>query len=207
MSGGIMSEGEPDEATGGPDDHAVQAVLVEVQRDLLRFLVGRLGNRDEALDVLHEFYVRVLTRLGDLRESDKLRAWMRRVLATTLVDHYRAQGRRRRSEAEYGELQASGLLGSDDDTLDGVICACLYKLLPTLKPSDADLIWRLDLVGEARAEVAALLGITEGNLRVRLHRARQALRRRLEETCRSCPVHGFLDCDCPDETRLRAGLG
>ena len=168
---------------------AVHAVMVEV-------------NQDEAADVLHDFYVKVLTRIADLRDTNKLRAWMRRVLETTLIDYYRAQGKRRQSETDYQYLE-SVLNGEGKDDLDLIVCMCLYKLLPTLKPEYADVLWRADLIGESRERVAAALNISESNLRVRLHRARQALRQRLEEACRTCPIHGYLDCDCDYGTHLR----
>jgi RNA polymerase sigma-70 factor (ECF subfamily) len=84
---------------------AIHAVMVEVHQDMMSFLTLRLGNEDEAADVLYDFYVKVLTRMAEIRETVKLRAWMRRVLETTLVDYYRAQGKRRRSETDYRYLE------------------------------------------------------------------------------------------------------
>ena len=169
----------------------------------MRFLTRRLGNEHEAADVLHDFYIKVLSRIDDVRETEKLRAWMRRVLETTLVDYFRAQGRRRRSETDYNILESLHEAGSLRDDLDLIVCMCLYKLLPTLKPEYADILWRADLMGETRESLADELGVSEGNFRVRLHRARQALRQRLEETCRTCPIHGYMDCDCDYGTHIR----
>ena len=53
-----------------------------------------------------------------------------------------------------------------------------------------------------KAIQASDLGITPNNLKVRRHRARRALRARLEETCRICAAHGCLDCTC--EKKLRS---
>jgi len=186
---------------------AVHAVMVEIHQDFLRFLTRRLGNEDEAADVLHDFFVKVLTRIGDVRETEKLRAWMRRVLQTSLVDYYRTQGKKRQTETEHHYLESVRLTGGGKDDLDLVICMCLYKLLPTLKSEYADILWRVDLIGESRESIVNALGISESNFRVRLHRARQALRQRLEETCRTCPIHGYLDCDCDYGAHLRTHIG
>ena len=48
-------------------------------------------------------------------------------------------------------------------------------------------------------EAARSLGLTLNNLNVRLHRARQRLRGKLEATCHVCSKHGCLDCSCGDE--------
>lgn len=187
-------------------DNAVRAVMVEVQQDLMRFLLRRLGNEDDAADVLHDFYVRVLTRIGDVRDSEKLRAWMYKVLSSTLVDYFRANNKRRRLEAEYSLLQASTHDPYDSDEVDQLLCMCLYKLLPTLKREYAEIIRRADLIGESRESIARALGVSRSNLRVRLHRARHALRQRLEELCRTCPIHGVKDCKCDYGKKIRTEI-
>lgn len=84
-------------------------------------------------------------------------------------------------------------LGQHDDA---AVCTCLHKILPTLKPDYAEIVWRADLLGEPRDRIAETLGITANNVTVHLHRECQALRKRLEETCLTCPEHGFFDCRC-----------
>src|SRR3546814_19115504 len=81
---------------------------------------------------------------------------------------------------------------------------CLHKILPALKPEYAEILRRVDLAEEPREAIAAALGLTIGNLTVRLHRARQALRRVLELTCETCPIHGYLDCGCAYSRKLRS---
>lgn len=99
-------------------------------------------------------------------------------------------------------------LGIEPDAeLDEAVCDCLYRILPTLKPAYAEVLWRIDLLGEPRDRVAASLGATVNSIGVRLHRGRQALKRRLEEMCRTCPVHGFLDCRCEEAERARRRRG
>ena len=90
---------------------------------------------------------------------------------------------------------------------DQAVCLCLYRLLPTLRPEYAEMIRRVDLEEELRSVAAADLGMTSNNLSVRLYRARQALRRGLEELCLTCPEHGFLDCGCEHAAAMRKLVG
>ena len=198
-----MTSNEVDKTVASSDGKAaVEAVLTEVHRDMFRFLVRRLGDEHEAADVLQEFYVKILTRFSDLRDADKLRGWMASVLRSVIADHYRARGRRARLAEAY-RADAALFPAFDDEEIDLVICACLYKLLPTLKDEYAAILWRTDLVGEARETIAADLGLNENAFRVKLHRARQALRKRLEQTCKTCPMHGFFKCGCSTSQALR----
>jgi DNA-directed RNA polymerase specialized sigma24 family protein len=72
------------------------------------------------------------------------------------------------------------------------------RLFSTMTPQYAEVIRQLDLYEESPNIVAARLGISKNNLNVRLHRARQQLKQRLEENCRACAKHGCLDCDCAE---------
>lgn len=199
---------QPDENWKGeaakPYDTAVQRALVEAQQEILQFLQRRLGDREEAEEVLQRFSLRALERASQLRDVRTVRGWLGRVLATTIVDHQRSSTRRRRREVELDQTSFDDLPADPDPELDAAICNCLYRLLPTLKSEYADIIWRADILGEPRDRLAASLGISLNNVTVRLHRGRQALRRRLEEMCRTCPIHGFLDCHCEKAEKIRA---
>lgn len=184
-------------------DAAVRQTLVESRRKLLAYLRRRLGSTDEAEDVLQSFVLRALSRSENLRDVRTVRGWLSRILATSIADHQRQAARRRKRETVMSPEQFDELSAVPDPELEEAVCNCLYKLLPTLKPEHAEVIWRIDLMEETREAVAAHLGITLNALGVRLHRARQALKRRLEEMCLTCPVHGYLDCCCEQAVRAR----
>ncbi len=190
------------EASKAPDA-AVRRALVEAREEFLAFLRHRVGSRDEAEELLQLFSLRALERAGQLRDVRTVRGWLGRILATTLVDHQRRAIRRRRREVSMEQTDAENVAIEPDREADEAICNCLHKLLPTLKPEYADVVWRSDLLGEPRDRIAASLGTTLNNITVRLHRGRQALRKRLEEMCLTCPVHGFLDCQCDEAERIR----
>lgn len=70
-------------------------------------------------------------------------------------------------------------------------------LLPALKPEYVELIEAPDLAEESPESVARRLGITTNNLKVRRHRARQALRQQLEKACGTCAQGKCIgDCMC-----------
>ncbi|MBS4003805.1 MAG: RNA polymerase sigma factor [Afipia sp.] len=186
-----------------PADAAVRRALVEAREEFLAFLRHRLGSRDEAEELLHRFSLRAIERAWQLRDVRTVRGWLGRILATTLVDHQRRVTRRRRLEIDMEHIDVENLAIEPDRETDEAVCNCLHKLLPTLKAEYADVIWRSDILGEPRDRIAASLGTTLNNIAVRLYRGRQALRKRLEEICLTCPVHGFLDCRCDEAERIR----
>lgn len=184
-------------------DAAVRRVLVESRQELLAFLRRRSHSREEAEELLQRFSLRALERASDLRDVRTVRGWLGRILASTIADHQRLSSRRRQREVAVEQTDIEDMAVAPDNELDGAICSCLYKLLPTLKPEYVEVIWRVDILGEPRDRVAASLGTTLNNVTVRLHRGRQALKKRLEEMCLTCPVHGFLDCRCDEAEHIR----
>lgn len=173
---------------------AIERVLVDDHRELLAFLQQRLGTREDAEEALQSFMLRAIERSSTVREVRTVRGWLSRLLATAIADSRRAAAARQRREVRADTLKPETL--QEEADADQAICLCLYRLLPTLEADYAEMIRRVDLEEERRSLVAADLGITPNNLAVRLYRARQALKGRLEELCLTCPEHGFLDCNC-----------
>jgi RNA polymerase sigma factor (sigma-70 family) len=178
---------------------AIEAALIAHHRDFLRLLTHRVGDPEMAEEVLHQFYLRAVSRACDLRQRESLLVWLSRLLRTVLADYARRDATRRRHETAYAQQQA---LMREDPELESLVCTCLYALLPTLKPAYADILRRVELLGEPRQQVAAALGVSVNTITVRLHRARQALKRALLRWCTTCPEHGFLRCAC-EERPLR----
>lgn len=199
----MPSEPESDRARAAINQ-AVEQALVDHRQAFRRFLVRRLGRESDSEDVLHEFFLRALTKGYTIRKEESVVAWLYRCLASVLTDHLRRDERRTRRIAAYARETKAAFDTGDDDFRE-TICECLYRLLPALRPDYAELIERLDLAGEPRPQVAGKLGLTTNNLAVRLHRARRALRRALLLACTTCPVHGFLDCGC--DLPIRGGGG
>ncbi len=187
-------------------DAAVRTAVLEGRQQFLGFLRRRLGHED-AEEAWQVFILRALERSQDLHDVASVRGWLARILASTLVDHQRRATRQRRRETVMCPDDLEPLSIEDDVELDEVICNCLYKLLPTLKPEYAAVIQQIDLLGEPRDQVAKDLGISLNNVAVRLHRGRQALKRRLEEMCLTCPEHGFFDCSCDEAQRAQERRG
>jgi RNA polymerase sigma factor (sigma-70 family) len=129
---------------------------------------------------------------GELRDNESVIAWFYRILRRTIIDAYRRRDVRRRALDAF-EAEPSDTMTTEDER---TLCGCLRLLVPTLKPEYAEVIERVELQQQPVESVAAELGVSASNLRVRLHRARKQLQERLEQTCRICANHGCMDCDC-----------
>ena len=190
---GEHGEVEPSDVDAAATGEAVVRALVGNHRQFLGFLERRVGSRAVAEELLQSAFVKTLEKGGALRDGEGAVTWFYRLLRNALVDHYRKQAAEGRAlEREAREATEA----TEDPELKTAVCACVGELLPTLKPEYADLVRKVDLEERAVPDVAREAGITANNAGVRLHRARQALKKQLERSCGTCASHGCLDCSC-----------
>jgi RNA polymerase sigma factor (sigma-70 family) len=169
--------------------------LVGEHRRFLQFLEPRVGSRAVAEEILQSAFAKGIERGGELRDDESAVAWFYRLLRNAVVDHYRHRDAERRAlEAHAAEAPVS--IALDETALQDTVCKCVGKLAGTLKPEFAEIIERVDVQEASVPEAAAALGITANNAGVRLHRARAALRKQLENVCGTCATHGCLNCTC-----------
>lgn len=170
--------------------------LASMKKKLTGFVRARINDPEFADDLLQDTFLKALRAAPALEQQDKLIPWFYRILRNAIVDHYR-QSKHRIEPASVVEADEVAMPDAEVQEL----CDCFYELIPALKKEYAELIRELDLEGTSAEVVSERLGISRNNLKVRHHRARQALRQRLEETCRLCATHGCLDCTCRESGR------
>jgi RNA polymerase sigma factor (sigma-70 family) len=149
----------------------------------------------DAEEILQAAFAKAIQHESSLKREAVV-AWFYHVLRNALVDYYRRNNAKKNALAEY--RHEARLSSVDETELDRTICGCFRDLLPTLKPEYAEILQAVDLEGQKVIDAADKLGVTTNNAGVRLHRARLALKKRLEETCRTCAEHGCFDCNCKE---------
>ncbi len=134
----------------------------------LRYAKGE----DEAMDILHESFIKIFRNIGRYKPGTSLGAWMRRITINTAIDYYRRNSRRRTEDIE----QAFHLGSDDPDAIsqcsEKEILAAIQKLSPAYRT-----VFNLYVIeGYSHKEVADQLEITESTSRSNLVKARMKLR-------------------------------
>lgn len=162
------------------------ATLFDMHSDkLFRLAFNLLGNEDEAEGVVQESFLRLFEKLNQFQGRSSLGTWLYRVTYNGSIDRLR---RRRVTQPLVDEPV------SDDDALfmpaiftdwsqapetvfasaeaESQLEQCIYSLPESLR---VPFILR-ELESLSTVEAAAVMGIKEGAVKVRLHRARLLLR-------------------------------
>src|SRR3954470_1572213 len=136
----------------------------------------RRAPRDEAADVVAETFLTAWRRFADVPEGDHARLWLYGTARLVLANRARSERRRSRLTALLaGARDASPTEALPADT-DAVAAA-----FDRLRPEERELLALVAWEGLSTVEIATILGCTPNAVRIRLHRARRKLARRLDE--------------------------
>jgi RNA polymerase sigma-70 factor, ECF subfamily len=141
---------------------------------LYRSLLLLTGNPQEAEDLSHEAFVRVLQRWERVSGMEAPSAYLYR----TALNLWRSTLRRLRRRAQRGgwssEVQA-------DASESAIARAEVFRVLSELSPEQRQALVLVDLLGFTSQEAAELLEIEAEAVRARLHRGREKVRKELKE--------------------------
>jgi RNA polymerase sigma factor (sigma-70 family) len=170
------------------------ALLLENHRAFLRFLERTVGDRALAEDILQDAFAKVVARPEQAPPDEAVVPWFYRTLRNAAIDQFRRRGAADRAvEAFARELEAHEAPSPD---LEREICACITRLAESLKPEYADALQAIDVNGTPVKTYAEQKGLSASNAGVRVFRAREALKKRLVQSCGTCAEHGCVNCTC-----------
>jgi RNA polymerase sigma factor (sigma-70 family) len=168
--------------------------LVLQRSRFLQFLKGRVENPSTAEDILQSAYIRAMEKSSTLQSDDSAVAWFYRILRNAVIDHYRHRAVEDRALEQWAKELITET--QPDESIHNIVCQCIESVLSTLKPQYREIIRSVDLAENPLEAFAKAAGITPGNAAVRVHRARQALKKQLALTCGTCAEHRCVDCTC-----------
>jgi len=183
---------------GGPEDELVaglragdDAASVQLMKrhwgPLFSTARRFLRNEEDARDAVQEAFISAHQAIHRFEGGSTLSTWLHRILINNCLMKLRT--RRRRPEdsiedllprfQEDGHEVHNNLLWSDqitDELTRKETCRLVRELIDQLPDTYRTVVLLRDIKEEDTREVAVLLGITENAVKIRLHRARQALR-------------------------------
>jgi len=163
----------------GGDREAFGLVIRRYEPGLLRYAARMLGSRDAAADAVAEGLVRAYRHLASCRDPARLRTWLYRIVANRCKSHLA-----RRATADVS-LDEAPPVADPRDTEAAVERAeqlvLVERALRTLSPEKREAFVLKHVEGMSYEEMAAATGERIPTLKMRVHRAREALLQALEE--------------------------
>ena len=128
------------------------------------------GNHDIASDATQEVFIKVWENLSKFRSESNISTWIFRIASNTCLMYLRKQSYKKEVRTEqFTEISIENDLQETDEKLSKMY-GCIDKLDPTGK-----LIIMMVLENLSYDKIAVIIGITEENLRVKIHRIKTKL--------------------------------
>ena len=176
------------------EDAAPISTLLENHRAFLSYLERRVGDRALAEDILQDAFAKVVARPEQAPSDEAIVPWFYRTLRNAAVDQFRRRGAADRAHQAFArELETHERPTVE---MEGEICACVSRLASTLKPEYAEALAAIEVGGTPVKLFAEHKGLSPNTAAVRVHRAREALKKRVTESCGTCAEHGCVNCTC-----------
>ncbi|MCB9638157.1 MAG: sigma-70 family RNA polymerase sigma factor [Myxococcales bacterium] len=187
---------------------------------LRRFLVGKVADA-EIDDILQETLLRIWKGISQLREEERLDAWIYKVARSVMMDRWRRDARRRGHEESFGREMQS--LQEDRVEVDieetgwspqDLLALSVPEFIEALPETYREILKLTEIEGLTQQEAATRLGLSLSGAKSRVQRGRRLLRESFEACCAlafdsrgrvvECMPRGWgeNDCRCGDEDRV-----
>jgi RNA polymerase sigma-70 factor (ECF subfamily) len=169
------------------DERACADLVAAHQRTVFNLAFHLLGDRDEALDLSQEVFLRVFRTLSRFRGQSALRTWIYRIVVNQARNRQRWWRRRRRADLvslddhlqRCGEIEATSEVLPDRLLASKETAARIWAAMEQLPFDQRTALVLREVDGLRYEEIAFSLDVAVGTVKSRLTRARQALREEL----------------------------
>jgi len=175
-------------------DRSFDQLHTEYRHRIHRYLTRLVGD-PEAEDLTQEVFVRVSRSLPAFDGNAHISTWLYKIATNAAIDRLRALQHAKESADSIAieSLAESGKDGNiwtrgrsispDEQLIRREMSGCVQNIINQLPDNDRTVIILSELEGFTDQEIASILSIKTGAVKVRLHRARARLRKALESAC------------------------
>lgn len=173
-----------------PDDtRAFEAIVARYKKKVFLTAYRLLDSREEAEDYTQEVFLKIYRNIKTLSEPETFEAWLHRITVNTCLN---ALEKRKRTPAIKIHLDADEenqgfdipAKSNTEKTFEAQeIRNCLEKALAKLEPTGRNAIILRDIEEMSYEEIADSLKVGLSAVKMRIHRARLAVRELIEKIC------------------------
>jgi len=176
------------------DEKAFAEIVLHYQKKVFNIAYRMLGNLEEAKDLAQEVFISVFESIKDLKEEIKFDAWLTQIT----LNHCRNRWKYLKRRQYFNSDSLDDPIETEDGNMPKAIAdpsenpEALYEKkmvqqfiqsgLLKLKEDQRELLVLRDLQGFSYEEMGELLGLPEGTIKSKLHRARMDLKEVLERS-------------------------
>ncbi|MDQ3141426.1 MAG: RNA polymerase sigma factor [Bacteroidota bacterium] len=154
------------------ENWAQKKVYEDFHSQMLAVCLRYANSNDEAMDILHEGFLKVFNNIKSYEAGTLLGAWIRRIMVNTAIDYYRKEKRRFTYDLEEARTMTMNHVNPIHKMTVEEVMKAVQKLTPIYRA-----VFNLYVIeGFSHKEISQQLGITESTSRSNLVKARTKLK-------------------------------
>ena len=176
------------ELCAAKDEDAFSEIVGRYEKFVYSAVFAELKNTDDAFDVSQEVFIRLYNAAGGFRCESTLKTWLYRMCKNCAYDYMRKYYKNRpvsltvrdSEEETADDIDIVSEETPEDEVIRKEKIQAVRKAILNLPEDQRDVIVLRELEGLQYLEIAEILGISEGTVKSRISRAREALKKYLE---------------------------
>ncbi|MCL6515701.1 MAG: sigma-70 family RNA polymerase sigma factor [Alicyclobacillus sp.] len=149
--------------------------------DVLNVAYSYVRNYHQAQDIAQDVFLRALTKMDSFRGESSVKAWLLSITVNRCKDHLRSWSVRHEVHDEEQVALSRAASDTEAEAVGRLERERVWQALQRLPVKYREVVVLYYMRGLPGHEVARVLGISEQNVRTRLHRGRALLREMLDE--------------------------
>ncbi len=154
-------------------------VWEKLNRPLRTFIMKRVPQSDVE-DILQNVFYKIHTHINEIRNEQKIHAWVYQITRNTIVDYYR----KRELTIDFSWENIS-IIASDpmDTPISNELANCLKAMINSLPEKDQEALLLIEFENLTQKELSEHLGLSLSGAKSRVQRARKKLQKVLLDCC------------------------
>src|SRR5580700_7280015 len=178
------------------DEIAFAQIVEQYQTKVFSIIYGILRNRNDAEDIAQQVFAKIYFSIGSFDFRSSLLTWIYKLTVNECYDYLRKKRVRKLVyESDFSEEDAQRMENSDPAVdpcapMDKQLAQrdLVTKLLSKVSAEDRSLILLKEVEGHSVEELAAMTGLNENTIKVKLFRTRQKLLKAAQRLTRNRPL-------------------
>lgn len=163
----------------GPETFA--ALYKKLFPVLMKVAYHITGDMDVSEELCQEAFLRYHKRLVPLEDADQVKYWLLRVVKNLCLNFVKRRGREKKAVERYAKNDKTVPLSGETMVLKNEAFRQVRAALRALAPSLGTVLILKEYAGLQYSEIGKILRISEGNVKVRVYRARKELKELLDK--------------------------
>ncbi|TAF47109.1 MAG: sigma-70 family RNA polymerase sigma factor [Sphingobacteriales bacterium] len=153
-----------------PQEKVFKDIFEANSKKIYHLCYGYTNDEDAANDLLQETFIKVWQNLAKFREQSQISTWIYRIAVNTCLTYLKKEKRQHKEELTPNIIENKAEEVSDKQNQINQLYACIALL-----EENERLIITMVMDEIPYPEIAEIAGISDGNLRVKIHRIKQKL--------------------------------